>query len=92
MPTVLREGPYSTGTATSQGLFRGQYTHFCGRLCFFADSAPVSPLFRGQYTHFWAFSGDSTPISAAGSAFSLTVHPFLCGPLWCHDLGEITRR
>jgi hypothetical protein len=43
MPTVLREGPYSTGTATSQvSLFRGQYTHFCGRLCFFADSAPVS--------------------------------------------------
>jgi hypothetical protein len=42
MPTVLREGPYSPGTATSQGLFRGQYTHFCGRLCFFADSAPVS--------------------------------------------------
>jgi hypothetical protein len=79
MPTVLREGPYSTGTATSQGLFRGQYTHFCGRLCFFADSAPVSPLFRGQYTfspfpglfrgqytHFCGrlcFFADSAPVS-----------------------------
>jgi hypothetical protein len=49
MPTVLREGPYrfywyshEPGEPPWRCLFRGQYTHFCGRLCFFADSAPVS--------------------------------------------------
>jgi hypothetical protein len=36
-------GDYSgSGCAPWRCLFRGQYTHFCGRLCFFADSAPVS--------------------------------------------------